>query len=76
MLYPGPGALLQRVLEGTLRHPVLAIKEKAPPLGRWSRGCASSIFACSLTFSSIAAFAFALALAFTLAGSGIVQLQI
>ena len=76
MLSPGPWALLQRVLEWTLGHPVLAIAEKAPSLGRWPRGCTSSCFTCSLTFSSIAAFAFALALAlaFSFAGSGIIQL--
>ena len=76
MLSPGPWALLQRVLEWTLGHPVLPIAEKAPSLRRWPRGCTSSCFTCSLTFSSITAFALAFALAFTLAGSGVIQLRI
>ena len=74
----GPRALLQRVFEGTLRHPMLPIAEEAPSFRGWPRGGHSSCLSCSLTFSSITAlalaFAFALALAF--AGSGIIQLLI
>ena len=76
MVSPGPRALFQRILEGTLGHPIIPIAEEAPPLRRWPRGCHSSCFTCSLTFSSITAFALAFALAFTFPGPGIVQLWI
>ena len=38
MLSPGPGTLLQRILERTLGYPVLPVAEKAPSLRRWPRG--------------------------------------
>ena len=74
MIPPGPWALLQRVLEGTLRHPMLPIAEEAPSFRRWPRGGHSSCFSCSLAFSSITAFALTFALAFPFAGSGVIQL--
>ena len=76
MLSPGPGTLLQRILERALGYPVLPIAEKAPSFRRWPRGLVSSCFTCSLAFSSITAFAFALALALAFTGSGIIQLWI